>query len=100
MVKSYYITTPVHARELHHAWHGIDLGNGKLLVAVDWHNAAHEQGWTDHADVVSLPHPVWDAGVKLSDEHRTHLSEKFGCQDGDTILHLIRKVCCEHPIMK
>lgn len=100
MSKLFYITTPEKTRELHNPWHALDLGSGKVMVCVDWRDDHHEAGWSDHPDVMRLPHPVYEPTLPLSDKHVEHLAGRFGICKGHCVHDVIKKAAAENQFMR
>jgi hypothetical protein len=90
-MKLFYVATPEAAKAIPTGWHSVDLGNGKLLVCVDWRNQAHEEVWAARDDVICLPHPIFEANDGLTAEHREHLSGRFTVNHGDNVHAVIKQ---------
>lgn len=99
-MKTFYVTTEEKARELYHPWHGLDLGNGKMLVCVDWRDDHQELHWGDQPEVSRLPHPVFEPNVELSDEHVEHLCGRFNVEKGHCVHHVIKQAGTHDPWMR
>lgn len=81
-------------------WHSLPLGNEKHLVCIDWKNGIAEFHWSSRPDVIPLPHPIFEATVPLSDEHRTHLSRRYTLNPGDNVHHVIKQAAKEDLWMR
>jgi hypothetical protein len=99
-MKLFYITTAEHMVDMRFAWHSLDLGDGELLVCVDWKDDAHEFRWSQTDGVIPLPHPIFEASTPLTDEHRQHLAGRYKTNSGDNIHHIIKQAAKEDLWMR
>jgi hypothetical protein len=99
-VKTFFITTPEHAQELKHEWHGIDLQNGKLMICLRFRDEGHEMEWTSHPDVIRLPHPIFESNIPLTGEHHGNLWQRFALVPGDGIHDVIKQAAKVDPFMR
>lgn len=72
------------------SWRSLGLGGDKLLVCVDWKDDTHEYDFSLREGVLPLPHPIFRSSEPLSDEHLTHLGQRFQLQKGNDVHHLIK----------
>ena len=99
-MKLFYICDEETTKHIPTGWHSIDLGEGKLLVCIQWTNEAHEAAWAARPGVVSLPHPIHEATQSLSAEHVRHLSRRYPVSTGHNVHHLIKHVSKEDLWMR
>lgn len=99
-MRLFYIVSPEMTQHIGTGWHSVDLGNGKLLVCVDWKNGAKELAWSEQPGVISLPHPIFESTVPLTDEHLSHLNKYFQLENGDTVHRLIKQASRHDPWMR
>jgi hypothetical protein len=97
MTKLYYITTKAKIDELQHrGCHWLALGEDLYFVGVEWRDNQDELAWATHADVMVLPHPVFEQTNKLRAPHVNVLQRRW--QDVDvthTIHDLLVHVAAE-----
>lgn len=98
-MRLFYITTPEAAATLN-GWHSINLPNGKLLICVDWKDTMQELAWRSRPDVISLPHPIFEASTPLATEHIQHFAGKYPLEEGHNIHHVIKHASKEDPWMR
>jgi hypothetical protein len=90
-MKLFYVVDKETTQHIGTGWHSLDLGNNKLLVCIHWKDEAHEAAWASRPDVISLPHPIYEAAVPLTDEHVRHLSATFPQAVGGNIHSIIKE---------
>lgn len=99
-MKLFYVTTPEKMQEVRRSWHSLELGNGQLLVCIDWKTDREEWEWSQHPDVTALPHPVFESTKPLTPEHLAHVGKRFGLVVGNDVHHLIRAATKEDLWMR
>lgn len=78
----------------------IALGNGNVLMCVDWTNDMKEMQWAGTAGVLPLPHPLLEQSSPLTDEHVQQLSSRYPVQKGHNVHDLLKFVVKEEPLMR
>jgi hypothetical protein len=78
----------------------LDLGNGSVLMSVDWSNEVTEMQWAALPGVWALPHPVFEQGIPLNDEHLVHLSSRYPVEKGHNVRDLLKMVTKDEPLMR
>jgi hypothetical protein len=100
-MKFYYIVPLKVATEPRHvASHWFEIGEEKALICIDWKDDDHELAWSSRPEVISLPHPVFEASAPLTDEHHSHLQHHFQLQKGDNVHHVIKQAAKHDPWMR
>jgi hypothetical protein len=99
-MKLFYITTPEIAKSLFTGWHAKDIGNGKILMCAIFNDEYDEKNWAETEGVIPLPHPIFEASTRLSEEHLKHLSGKYQLEPGHTIHDLIKQAAKEDLWMR
>jgi hypothetical protein len=99
-MKLLYLTPGERLKDLVNDWHALDLGNGHHLVCVRWRDEASEMAWSEHPDVIPLPHPIFQSTAVIPDEHLVHLRGRFTLQDQSNVHHVIKEAAKEDPWMR
>lgn len=99
-MKLFYIVDRETATQLDVGWRSLELGNGKLLVCINWKNEAHEFAWSSRPDVISLPHPIFESSQALSPEHVQHLAAKFHVTTSHNVHDVIKQAAREDLWMR
>lgn len=94
-MKLFYITTMERMQEVQRSWHSLVLPSGKLFVCVEWQNDKEEFDWASKADVLALPHPIFESTQALTEEHISHLGPRLGLQSGNNVHHAIKSAAKE-----
>ena len=96
----FYISTEEHCRELQQEAHWSDLKNGKVLVCVRWRDEGTEVAWSNHPDVIALPHPIFESTVELDEEQCQWLLGRYPMRLGNTVHDLIKLAAKDNPMMR
>jgi hypothetical protein len=99
-MKLLYVTTGERMAAINADCHGLDLGNGKVLVCVRWRDELYEVGWAEHPEVIRLPHPIFQSTAVIPDEHLSHLRGRFTLPDQSTVHHVIQEAAKDDPWMR
>jgi hypothetical protein len=99
-VKLFYICSAETTRYIPTGYHSLSLGNDKLLVCIHWTNEAHEHAWSSRPDVISLPHPIFEATQTLAEEHVQHLTGRYAVTTAHNIHHVIKEAAKEDLWMR
>lgn len=99
-MKLFYICDEETTKHISTGFHSLPLGNGKLLVCVQWSNEAHEAAWAKREGVIALPHPIHEATQALTDVHLQHLSRRYPVTKGHNIHHVIKHAAKEDLWMR
>jgi len=100
-MKLYYVASQEVLDELPNVQsHWLDLGNGHVLIAVEWDNDFQEQEWSIKEGVLPLPHPVFNSADELTDEHLGHLTQRFPLEKGNNVHHAIKAASRHDPWMR
>lgn len=99
-MKLFYLSSLEHARTVPHTWHALELGNGKVLTCIHWQDEAAEMQWSNHPDVIPLPHPIFQSTTAIPDEHLAHLRGRFTLPDQSNIHHVIKEAAKEDSWMR
>lgn len=99
-MKLFYICSIETTQHIGTGWHSTDLGNGKLMVCIDWNNEAKEVAWASREGVISLPHPIFESTIPLTAEHVQHLSGKYQVTTDHNIHHVIKQAAKEDLWMR
>ena len=88
-MKLFYLVDDAVVKTVTFGYHGFDLENGKHLLCVNWTDELEESRWANTPGVSALPHPIFEAGTVLADEHVAHLG-KFNIEKGHNVHHVIK----------
>jgi hypothetical protein len=99
-MKLFYIATKDRLSEIAGPWHAFDLNNGKHLVCVRWEDELPEMQWSNHPDVIPLPHPIFQSTTAIPDEHLAHLRGRFTLPDQSTVHDVIKEAAKEDSWMR
>lgn len=99
-MKTFYICTKnvlqqfwnTHFRE----WHGTELPDGRMIIAVKEFNANKLDEWLQHPEVEELPHPM--SGDIVSTKHHGALKH-LGVLPTDNMHKISKKLAKVNPLM-
>jgi hypothetical protein len=104
-MKSFYITdreTLLKHKDFFHPELGssyIDLPDGGILAAIEFHADAHQDRFEAEEKVASLPHPIFEGNVPLKQEHADRLAH-IGIKRGHNVVDVIRFAGKHQPGMR
>jgi len=99
-MKLFYLAPIEKLKEVNSPWHALDLGTGRHLACVRWKDEREEMIWSNHPDVVRLPHPIFESTMPLSDEHLKHLCNRFEVSRDDGVHAVIKQAAKQDPFMR
>ena len=99
-MKLFYVVTQDALATVKFGHRYLDLGSGKALMCIDWKSEVAEMQWAALPGVWALPHPVFEQGIPLTDEHLAHLSSRYPVEKGHNVHDLLKMVAKDEPLMR